>query len=181
MNLPAAIAGPDVRGLFALFPPASYLASSTAVHADDVPEPYHRLLVHEHHMTVTVEAYHQEQVDVRVLETRRGESTYARKILLVTQQTKRVVQFGLVRIHLQYCAPQVQAEILAEKTPLGRILINHDVLRRIEPTCLVRVTPGPAMVQWFGLKQPRETYGRLAMIHCDERPAIELLEIVAPA
>jgi hypothetical protein len=181
MNLPAALTGPDVRGLFALFPPSGYLSSSTPVPADKVPEPYRSLLVHEHHMTVTVEAHHQEQVDVRVLEQRRGDSAYARKILLVTQKTRRVVQFGLVRIHLQYCSPAVRAEILSEKTPLGRILINHDVLRRIEPTCYLRVAPGPAMVQWFGLKQPRDTYGRLAMIHCDERPAIELLEIVAPA
>jgi hypothetical protein len=36
------------------------------------------------------------------------------------------------------------------------------------------------MVQWFGLSEPRETYGRLALIHCDGKPAIELLEIVAP-
>jgi chorismate-pyruvate lyase len=180
MNPPAAKAGPDVRGLFGLFPPSTYLALSTPVLAADVTEPYHGLLVHEHHMTVTVEAYHHEAVDVRVLEQQRGESAYARKILLVTQKTKRVVQFGLVRIHLQFCASAVRAEILAEKTPLGRILINHDVLRRIEPTAYLRVVPGPAMVQWFGLSEPRETYGRLALIHCDGKPAIELLEIVAP-
>jgi hypothetical protein len=180
MNLPAVKAGPDVRGLFGLFPPSTYLASSTPVLAAEVPQPYHGLLVHEHHMTVTVEAYHKELVDVRVLETQRGESAYARKILLVTQKTHRVVQFGLVRIHMQFCSPAVRAEILSEQTPLGRILINHNVLRRIEPTMYLRVVPGPAMVQWFGLKEPRETYGRLALIHCDEQPAIELLEIVAP-
>jgi chorismate-pyruvate lyase len=180
MNLPAAMAGPDVRGLFGLFPPSSYLASSMPVPAAEVPDPYQGLLVHDQHMTVTVEAFHKEQVDVRVLETHRGESAYARKILLVTQKTHRVVQFGLVRIHLQFCSPEVRAEILAEQTPLGRILINHDVLRRIEPTAYLRVVPGPAMVQWFGLTQAKQTYGRLAMIHCDEKPAIELLEIVAP-
>lgn len=181
MNLPAAQAGPDVRGLFGLFPPSSYLAATTPVAGDAVPEPYHGLLVHEHHMTVTVEEYHKENVDVRVLETHRGNMAYARKILLVTQKSKKVVMFGLVRIHLQFCAPEVRTEILGEQTPLGRILINHDVLRRIEPTAYVRVAPGPAMMQWFELDEPKETYGRLAMIHCDEKPAIELLEIVAPA
>ena len=36
------------------------------------------------------------------------------------------------------------------------------------------------MMEWFGPERPRLTYGRLAYIHCDGQPAIELLEIVAP-
>ncbi len=63
---------------------------------------------------------------------------------------------------------------------MGRVLINANVLRRIEPTAFLRVTPGPAMIEWFGLDEPRPTYGRFALIHCDEQPAVELLEIVAP-
>ena len=63
---------------------------------------------------------------------------------------------------------------------LGRILIDHNVLRRIEPTDYLRVTPGPEMMQWFDLKTPEPAYGRLAIIHCDGKPAIELVEIVAP-
>jgi hypothetical protein len=34
------------------------------------------------------------------------------------------------------------------------------------------------MVTWFGSSAP--TFGRLAIIYCDEKPAVELLEIVAP-
>ena len=33
---------------------------------------------------------------------------------------------------------------------------------------------------WFGLERPQPLFGRLALIHCDGRPAIELLEVVAP-
>jgi hypothetical protein len=54
-------------------------------------------------------------------------------------------------------------------------------LRTIEPTSFLRVLPGPAMMDWFGLKTPRHTFGRTAVINCDEQPAIEVLEIVAPA
>ena len=86
MNLPTPQANPDARGLFALFPLSGFLAHSEIVAADQVPEPYHGLLVHEHHMTVTVEAFHKESVDVKVLEERRGLNAYARKILLVTQK-----------------------------------------------------------------------------------------------
>jgi hypothetical protein len=74
----------------------------------------------------------------------------------------------------------VRAAIEAEDTPLGRILIEHNVLRRIEPTGFVRALPGPALTAWFGVQQPLPTYGRLAYIHCDNQPAVELLEVVAP-
>jgi chorismate-pyruvate lyase len=173
-------AGPDIATLFQLFPPSSYLREFDVVAADQVPQPYRDLLVHEHHMTVTVEAHHGSLVDVQVLERKREGDAYARKILLAKQTDGRIVQFGLVLIWLNYCGPEVRSEILAEKTPLGRILINHNVLRRIEPTDYLRVTPGPEMMQWFGLLSPEPAYGRLAMIYCDGQPAIELLEIVAP-
>jgi chorismate-pyruvate lyase len=180
MNPAVSSADPDARGLFALFPLSGFLAAYELVDAAHVPAPYHDLLVHEHHMTVTVEAHHGEGVNVRVLEERRGVMAYARKILLVTQQTQRVVQFGLVRIHLQYCSQTVRDEILSGKTPLGRVLIQNNVLRRIEPTSFLRVVPGPPMMGWFSLQTPQPTYGRQAIIHCDGKPAIELLEIVAP-
>jgi chorismate-pyruvate lyase len=173
-------AGPDLDTLLALFQPASYLQAAELVPADRVPEPYHRLLVHEHHMTVTVEAHHGDLVNVIVLDHRQDNGSYARKILLALQETGKVVQFGLVRIHLEYCGAAVRAEVLSQKTPLGRILIRHNVLRRIEPTAFLRITPGSELMGWFGLDQPATMYGRLALIHCDGKPAIELLEIVAP-
>ena len=172
--------GPDIATLFQYFPPASYLREFDVVAADQVPQPYRNLLVHEHHMTVTVEAHHGSLVDVKVLERTRDGDAYARKILLAKQSDGRIVQFGLVLIWLNYCSPEVSAEILAERTPLGRILINHNVLRRIEPTDYLRVAPGPEMMQWFGLSKPEAAYGRLALIYCDGQPAIELLEIVTP-
>lgn len=178
MNPPAA--GPNLEELVALLPPTDYLRQCEFVAAENVPEPYHSLLVHEHHMTVTVENHHGGLVDVKVLDCRQDGDSYARKILLALKKTGQIVQFGLVRIHLQYCSPEVRAEILSRRTPLGRILIKHDVLRRIEPTAYLRVLPGPEMMQWFGLSERTPTYGRLAYIHCDGQPAIELLEIVAP-
>lgn len=168
-----------LRELLGLFP-GDYVGSYEFVPADSVPEPYSSLLVHEHHMTVTVEAHHGSMVDVKVLEKKRVGESYARKILLSLQGSGRIVLFGLVRIRLNYCSDEVREEILSERTPLGRILIQHDVMRRIEPTGFLKVTPGPSLMEWFGLKAPSATYGRTAIIHCDGQPAVELLEIVAP-
>src|SRR5262249_39291801 len=90
------------------------------------------------------------------------------------------VQFGIVRIDFRYCSEAVRQAIVAENTPLGRILIEHDVLRWIEPTRFLRVRSCPALKMWFNLDPSPETYGRLAYIHCNNQPAVELLEIVAP-
>lgn len=170
---------PDLRTLLGLFPPADF-TEYELVPADEVPPPYNRLLVHEHHMTVTVEEYHGDLVNVRVLARRRDADAYARKILLELQKSQRVVQFGIMRIRFRFCGEAVKDEIVSESTPLGRILIRRNVLRRIEPTAYLRIIPGPTMTEWFGLDRPRPTYGRLAYIHCNEQPAVELLEIVAP-
>lgn len=173
-------AGPDLRTLYGLFSPAEPLPEHELVPADEVPEPYHRLLVHEHHMTVTVEDFHKDLVDVRILARRHEGDSYARKIVLTLQHSGRVVLFGIVRIHLGYCSDPVRKEIVGGATPLGRILIQHDVLRRIEPTAYLRLIADRILMERFGLKLPRPVYGRLAIIHCDGRPAIELLEVVAP-
>lgn len=169
-----------LEDLFALFPGADDRPDYELIAGDDMPQPYRGLLVHEHHMTVTVEAHHGGPVDVRVLSHRQDDDLYARKILLVHQATGKVVQFGIVRIDLTKTSPAVRDAILARDTPVGRILIQHDVLRRIEPTAFLKITPGPAQMAWFGLQEPAPFYGRLAIIHFDGLPAVELLEVVAP-
>jgi hypothetical protein len=180
MSQPPAAADPDRRGLFSLFPPAEVIARCDLVSPEEVPEPYDRLLCHEHHMTVTVESYHGEPVDVEVLEEHRGREAYARKSLLRLRDSRRVVQFNLMRVHFRYCSRAVRREILAGGTPLGRVLIKHNVLRHVMPTAFLRIVPTAAVAAWFGQSAPCETYGRLALIVCDERPAVEVVEIVAP-
>jgi len=170
--------GPTVPELFAIF--AAGAPAFSLVRAEGLPPPFADLLVHPHHMTVTVERFFGGPVAVRVLDRRTDAHTYSRMILLEHVASGHVVQFGIVRIRLDDCTPQVRREILAEQTPLGRILIEHDVLRRIEPTDFVRVEAAGRLAEWLELGAPRPTYGRLGIIHCDGRPAIELLEILSP-
>jgi hypothetical protein len=180
MNLPLHNPRPDLPTLFAQFPPADDLPEFEVIPGEEMPEPYRGLLVHEHHMTVTVEAFHGDLVDVRILARRHRGNSYARKILLALQKTGRVVQFGIFRIDLRLCSAPVREAIVAGRTPLGRILIENNVLRRIEPTAYLRIAGKAPQMRWFGLTEPQTLYGRLAIIHCDGRPAVELLEIVAP-
>ncbi len=146
-----------------------------------VPEPYRELLAHTEHMTVTVEQFHQSSVDVHVHQTLVTPSHYARKISLTRQSDGRVVQYGIMRINLSVLSPEVRGEIEAQQTPLGRILIQHDVCRKIHLMSLWEVQPGPDLCQILGLAAPQTTYGRAAVIDCNGEPAIELLEIVTPS
>jgi hypothetical protein len=144
------------------------------------PEPYKSMLVHDHHMTVTMEAYHHSSVDVRILDRSQTGDTYARKILLLKSGTSQVVQFGIVRFNFKYVTEGVRNEIIAGEIPLGRVLINHNVLRHIDLGAILQITPGPQLQACFGMAPTGVTYGRLATIFCDKRPAVDLLEITAP-
>jgi len=169
-----------LEDLFDLFPNPDGPPVYEVIAPEDMPQPYRGLLVHEEHMTVTVEAFHGGPVDVHVLSSRLDDDLYARKILLVHKATGNIVQFGIVRIDLNMCSAAVRDAILAADTPVGRILIEHDVLRRIEPTAFLRIRPKEMLRGYFGITDDRPVYSRLAFIHCDGQPAVELLEVVAP-
>ncbi len=172
---------PDLDTLIALFYDApEQLGIFRHVQGPQMPLPYRTLLDHQHHMTVTVEKFHGSLVDVRVLDKQVTPTHYSRKILLARQSDKKIVQFGIVRLHLQALSEPVRNEILAEGTPLGRVLIQHNVMRQIQLSALWHVTPGEDLSHYFGMQHGQFTYGRTAMIHCDGQPAIELLEIVSP-
>src|SRR5262245_33500718 len=149
---------PTLDHLYNLFPDSPDRPEAREVPAAGVPQPYHRLLVHTHHMTVTVEEFYRSAVDVQVLNCRRVGNEYSRKILLTTRPTGQVVQFGLVRIDLGVCPEAVRNEIVEGKTPLGRVLIQHNMLRRIEPVAFLRVTLGREMAGWFGVEAGAITF-----------------------
>ncbi len=168
--------------LLGLFPEAeSTFEGLRILPGEEVPEPYHGLLVHEHHMTVTLEAFHGCPVQLTVREVRRSGDDYARRLMLTAGENGPVVLVGIVRIRLQYCTEKVRREIIEAKRPLGRILMENGVLRRIQAEEFVSVDLRNGLGELFGAPTTaHRTYGRLAIIFCDEQPAIELLEIVAP-
>ena len=172
------ISARELIGLY--FQDQSRLGRFERVDSQLVPSVYRKLLDHINHMTVTVEAHHSDRVEVEVLRSDVVGEHYRREILLRTQSSKTVVQYGIVRLNTRYLADKPRNEILAQRKPLGRVLIEHDVLRGIELFDLLRVECGPVLANHFGVSADSVTYGRTALIHCDHEPAIELLEVVRP-
>jgi len=172
-------ATPDLQELVGLFyETASELGEFEEVSASELPPNYQQLLAHHSHMTVTLESFHQSLVDVRVLQAEVAESHYSRLIVLNRQSDQRPVQLGIVRLHRSFLGDDVFAEIAAQKEPLGRILIRHDVLRQVKLLSLWRVQMGPALKDALDQPDLPICYGRTALIYCNGAPAVELLEIV---
>ena len=156
------------------------LANFTPRHFREVPTVYRRLLAHTGHMTVTVEDRHACPVDVQVLQVHQTLTHYSRKILLRRQSDQRVVQFGIVRLALDTLEAPARDEILSQRTPLGRVLIEHGVMRAVQLLGLWEIDCGSDLAKHFETSPGHTTYGRSALIYCNGEPAIELLEIVAP-
>ena len=181
MVTPTRQATPELKALVNLFYLSlDELGSFQEVAETELPETPRSLLWHDEHMTVTVEAFHNCAVDVRVLNTQITTSHYSRRILLTRQSDRRVVQFGIVRLNTSFLGDEVRQEIESQETPLGRILIQHNVLRHVRPLSMWRIEPGPDLLEVFGLDSPEVCYGRTALIYCNGLPAVELLEIVPP-
>ena len=158
-------------------PPAAVIT------VDKIHEPFRSLLVHDRHMTVAMEEFHRCKVAVKVLRKNREGASYTRQILLFPHGMEsdfpgNVIQGGLVRIHLAMLDELIVKAIIREDTPLGHLLIGHEVLRRIEVKSYLKLMPGPELASWPGFPEDKPSYGRLAHIYCDGQPAIELFELI---
>jgi chorismate-pyruvate lyase len=170
---------PELKVLVELFHPSlGVLGQFQEVTEDELPAVARKLLWHDAHMTVTLEAHYDCQMDVEVVDTLVTSTHYARHVLLRCQKARRVVQYGIVRLNLAFLQDDVRREIESQQIPLGRVLIEHDVLRTVRLLSLWNISPGLTLRRILGLSAFEHCYGRTALIYCNEVPALELLEIV---
>lgn len=151
-----------------------------AVAPEAVPSVARELLDHHSHMTAAMERFHGGPVSLTVVNQspRAADSNrYAREILL-SRGDGAVVQYGIVRLDLAAVTPETAAAIRAAATPLGRILMDAGLLCEVQHVALLEIEPGPHLAGLF--QAGGRTFGRVAEIRVDGRPAIELLEVVAP-
>jgi hypothetical protein len=152
--------------------------SCVVVQPNEIPHPTDELLVHHEHMTEVLHRRYRKPVAVHVLDEHLQGDVYTRKVSLTPIGAVEVVEWGIARLDLRYMSDAVRAEILAKRSPLGEILIRHDVHRRIKPRWFMRFPARGPMLTFFGDPGSKPLYGRIGTIYCDEKPAIELLEIV---
>lgn len=157
--------------------PANAWWEAQVVDAPELPDLPQRLLVHNRHMTATLNAHYGESVELRVLDVRREADTYQRMILLTVGGGEKVVEFGIVRLYLSALPQAAQNEVMLESRPLGEILARHGVLTQVEPRWYLRFPATSPVVDYFA-PDASDAFGRLGIIHCNGQPAVELLEVV---
>jgi chorismate-pyruvate lyase len=181
VSVPATL--PNLEELIGLFyADVKDVGSFKQVPAGMMPGYARTLLSHNEHMTVTVEEFHGCSIDVDVLQVIEQDTHYSRKIVLRRQSDQRVVLFGIVRLDFRHVDDDVRREIVSRQIPLGKILIEHNVLRQLQLVGLWKVDPGSDLRKTFDMDptSPLSVYGRTALIYCDGEPAVELLEIISP-
>lgn len=161
------------------YPSRDNLGEFLPIEADELSPQYQSLLAHHDHMTVTVEAWHNSLVEVRVLQEKREGDYYARKIVLARQRDGVVVQFGIMRIDLSGLPDIVKLEVQSQALPLGRIMVRHHLMREVEVSQIWQIVPGPELRRHLNCSADEPICGRTARILVDGRPVVELLEIVA--
>lgn len=179
----APLTSPNLEELIGLFhTDANCMGTFKQVSAGSMPGYARTLLSHNEHMTVTMEEFHGTSVDVEVLKVHKSEQFYSRKILLKRHSDGHVVQFGIVRLNFAHIDEVVRQEIEAEQTPLGRVLIKHNVLRHVQLVGLWKIAIGKELRERFSIPADWSPflYGRTALIYTEEEPAVELLEIASP-
>ena len=147
----------------------------------DVPEPYHRLLVHENDMTSTLEKFHGATTHLRVLRRSQANGIYQREVVLALDGTGQPVEFGAIAIHLEPFDSQTQAKILEAKRPLGAILQQSGIEFTSRPKAFVRLLTDPVMNEVLGLRQPHFVYGRCNALHnASGQTLADIVEILPP-
>lgn len=174
------------------YPIVTDLGEFQTVSADQIPEPQRSLLSHNFHMTVTLEKFHSSPVRVAVLQETEQNDAYSREICLHRTSDDSLVQYGIVRLNFKHLSEAVQQEIRNHSKPLGRILIEYDVHRRVQLLSLYEIKPANKLAEMqtrlaangsdsavsVDNDPELKLYGRTAVIYCNDEPAIELLEIV---
>jgi chorismate-pyruvate lyase len=160
------------------FPNLDVLGQFDPVAVDELPDDYRSLLAHHDHMTVALEAWHNSHVEIEAIDEWHDDASYARTSVLRRQTDSRAIQFGIMRIWLADLPETAQNEITTKRSPLGRVLIRHNLLREVEVLTLWRITPGPVLKEHLNLTGAEPIFGRSAQILVDERPTVQVLEIV---
>ena len=167
----------ELARLGALFGDASTF-DATPIEPADVQPPFRELLQHDEHMTLKLRAHHGAAIRLKVLAEQQCGGAYARRILLTLGPAGRPVEFGILRIDLDALPPAVTTAILKRDTPLGDILVRHDVMRRVEPRWFYRFGRGSCVRSELQVDGDAWVFGRAGRIYCDGLPAIEVLEVV---
>ena len=152
------------------------------IEATRIPQAYRELLDHSNDMTSTLQRFHDEEIRVHALESRRDDTYYEREVLLVTRDTRKTVEFGAIRILLERFPTGAQHEIFRAEMPLGAILQSFGIEYKSKPRAFFEIESDDVMNAALKLSRTQTLYGRCNEItNSDSQVLAEIVEILPPA
>jgi hypothetical protein len=151
------------------------------IEAARIPRIYRELLDHPNDMTSTLQRFHREEIRVHVLESRHRGNCYQRKVLLVTRDTRRTVEFGAIEIFLEHFPLPAQQEIFRAEMPLGSILRSFRIVYKSKPQGFFEIDSDDITNAALSLPHSRTLYGRCNEITNTKGHVLaEIVEILPP-
>ena len=148
---------------------------------EKVPEPYRKLLVHQHDMTPTLEKFHDEKIYLNVISRQTRGDFYFREVILLTQRTRTPVEFGAIKINLGLFPAGARRLILEEQEPLGTILGEFKISHTSRPKAFLRIEADSFIKGALQLRGKHELYGRRNTLYDPHHfPLAEIVEILPP-
>ncbi|MBN1441067.1 MAG: hypothetical protein JXA90_00090 [Planctomycetes bacterium] len=152
------------------------------IEPEEIPEPYHHLLVHEGDMTSRLIEHHGEPITLRILQKSLSRSRLSRQLVLEGERSRRPLEYGAIRIHLEDLPHEVREKVIEGREPLGSILGAHGVECSSRPAAFIRVFANDPIRRAFQLPGARWLYGRCnVLIGASGDPIAEVVEILPPA
>lgn len=158
------------------------LPGIVAVNGAEIPEPQRTLLVHDSDMTPTLEKFHQDEINLKVIRSEERDGAYYREVVLVLKNSRRAVEFGAIKINLDLFPTAAQRSILAEDLPLGTLLAKFKVKHTSRPKAYLKIEADDFICHSLSLKPGQTLYGRRnTLFDPQQRPLAEIVEILPPA
>ena len=147
----------------------------------EVPAPFGQLLVGNHDMTPTLEAFHGDRIKIRALSREHDERSMKRLVVLSLEGSGKPVEVGAILIHLIHFPEDARALILERRTPLGTILAQTHVRHVSCPMAFIRVESDELIGEALEIDGPRVLYGRRNLLLTPKDDILaDIVEILPP-
>ena len=147
----------------------------------EIPQPYRGILVHNHDMTPTLEAFHSDSIRLRVLSHYIDSGQLFREVVLISNRGERPVEFGVIRIYLDRFPLLAQQLIQEGHLPLGSILKLKSVPHGSYPQSYLGVQSDDTINEFLELDRSYCLYGRHNVIANQRMQTLaEMIEILPP-
>lgn len=152
------------------------------ISGEEMPSPYHSLLVHEADMTPRLRAFHGAPITLEVLQREHAADYLMRAVVLHRSDSNAPVEFGAIGIRLDAFDGDTRRRVAACVEPLGGILEDSGFPHSSHPRGYFCVCADTYIAQALDCQPGDWLYGRCNELRgADTLTFADIVEILPPA